>query len=81
MFDLFSGYVIAKARSSRTTQKIAENYEECVFRWLDEIEALRHDREPGFMSDIFERYKITGQKQRATMAYSPSADGTAERMV
>ncbi|POM67654.1 Reverse transcriptase, partial [Phytophthora palmivora] len=29
--DVFSGYVIAKASSSREAQTIAENYEECVF--------------------------------------------------
>ena len=29
--DLFSGYVIAKESSSRTAQKITENYVECVF--------------------------------------------------
>ena len=29
--DMFSGYVIAKASSSRTAQTIAESYEECVF--------------------------------------------------
>ncbi|OWY92487.1 reverse transcriptase, partial [Phytophthora megakarya] len=30
--DLFTGYVIAKAGSSRGAQAVAENYEECVFR-------------------------------------------------
>ena len=28
----FSGYVVAKASASRTAQKIAKNYEECVLR-------------------------------------------------
>jgi hypothetical protein len=80
--DLFSGYVIAKASSSRTAQTIAENYEECVFRRFGASEAIRHDREPGFMSDFFRAFnRIAGQKQRATMAYRPQANGTAERMV
>lgn len=80
--DLFSGYVIAKASSSRTAQTIAENYEECVFRRFGASEAIRHDREPGFMSDFFRAFnQIVGQKQRATMAYRPQANGTAERMV
>ena len=80
--DLFSGYVIAKASSSRTAQTIAENYEECVFRRFGASEAIRHDREPGFMSDFFRAFsRIVGQKQRATMAYRPQANGTAERMV
>uniref|UniRef100_A0AAV1TVV3 Reverse transcriptase n=1 Tax=Peronospora matthiolae TaxID=2874970 RepID=A0AAV1TVV3_9STRA len=80
--DLFSGYVVAKASSSRTAQTIAENYEECVFRRFGASEAIRHDREPEFMSDFFRAFsRIVGQKQRATMAYRPQANGTAERMV
>ena len=42
--DLFSGYVIAKARASRWAQTIAENYEECLFRRFGASEAVRHDR-------------------------------------
>ncbi|OWZ06892.1 reverse transcriptase [Phytophthora megakarya] len=65
--DLFTGYVIAKASSSRSSQTVAE--------------MIRHDREPGFMSDFFRAFnKILGQRQRATMAYRPQANGTAERM-
>ena len=80
--DLFSGYVIAKASSSRTAQTIAEGYEECVFRRFGASESIRHDREPGFMSDFFRAFNLlAGQKQRATMAYRPQANGTAERMV
>ncbi|POM68856.1 LOW QUALITY PROTEIN: Reverse transcriptase [Phytophthora palmivora] len=80
--DLFSGYVIAKASSSRTAQTVAESYEECVFRRFGASEAIRHDREPGFMSDFFRAFnKILGQRQRATMAYRPQANGSAERMV
>ncbi|KAE8980248.1 hypothetical protein PR002_g24183 [Phytophthora rubi] len=80
--DLFTGYVIAKASASRTAQTIAESYEECVFRRLGASEVIRHDREPGFMADFFRSFnKILGQRQRATMAYRPQANGTAERMV
>ncbi|KAE8890215.1 hypothetical protein PF003_g25778 [Phytophthora fragariae] len=80
--DLFTGYVIAKASASRTAQTIAESYEECVFRRFGASEAIRHDREPGFMSDFFKAFnRILGQRQRATMAYRPQANGTAERMV
>ena len=80
--DLFSGYVIAKASSSRTAQTIAESYEECVFRRFSASEAIRHDREPGFMSDFFRAFnRIAGQRQRATMAYRPQANGTAKRMI
>ncbi|POM70261.1 LOW QUALITY PROTEIN: Reverse transcriptase [Phytophthora palmivora] len=80
--DLFTGYVIAKASASRTRPIVAEKYEECVFRRFGASEAIRHDREPGFMSDFFRSFnKIVGQRQRATMAYRPQANGTTERMV
>ncbi|GMF42402.1 unnamed protein product [Phytophthora fragariaefolia] len=80
--DLFSGYIIAKASGSRTAQTIAESYEECVFRRFDASEVIRHDREPGFMADLFRSFNwILGQRQRATMAYRPQANGTAARMV
>ncbi|OWZ02954.1 reverse transcriptase [Phytophthora megakarya] len=80
--DLFSGYVIAKSNASRSAQTIAETYEECVFRRFDTSEVIRHDREPNFTSDFFKSFnKILGQRQRATMAYRPQANGSAERMV
>ncbi|POM62381.1 reverse transcriptase [Phytophthora palmivora] len=80
--DLFTGYVIAKASASRTAQTVTENYEECVFRRFGTSEAIRDDREPGFMSDFFGSFnKIVGQRQRATMTYRPQANGTTERMV
>ncbi|GMF53867.1 unnamed protein product [Phytophthora fragariaefolia] len=80
--DLFSGNVIAKASGSKTAQTIAESYEECVFRRFGASEVIRHDREPGFMADFFRSFnRILGQRQRATMAYRPQANGTAERIV
>ncbi|GMF33348.1 unnamed protein product [Phytophthora fragariaefolia] len=51
--DLFSGFVIAKASASRTAQTVAKNYEKCVFRRYGASEVIRHDREPGLMSDFF----------------------------
>ncbi|KAE8976742.1 hypothetical protein PF010_g24662 [Phytophthora fragariae] len=80
--DLFTGLVLAKASSARTAQQIAENYEECVFRRFGASEVIRHDREPGFMSDVFRSFnRIVGQRQSPTMAYRPQANGAAERMV
>ncbi|KAE9079607.1 hypothetical protein PF010_g22698 [Phytophthora fragariae] len=80
--DLFTGFVVAKAKSSRTAQTVAEAYEECVFRRFGASEAIRHDREPGFMSDFVRAfYQLVGQRQRATLAYRPQANGSAERMV
>ena len=80
--NLFSGYVIAKASPYRTAQTIDESHEDCVFRRFGTNEAIRHDREPGFMSEFFLAFnRIAGKKQRATMAYRTQANGTAERMV
>ena len=53
-----------------------------MFRQFGASEAILHDREPGFMSGFFRAFDRTaGQKQRATMAYRPQGNGTAERMV
>ena len=35
---------------------IAEYYEKCVFRSFGTSKAIRHDREPGFMSDLFRAF-------------------------
>ncbi|OWZ19695.1 reverse transcriptase [Phytophthora megakarya] len=68
--NFFSGYVIANASGSGCG------------RILLGIEVIRHDREPGFMSDFFRVFNnILDQRQRATMAYRPQANGSAERMV
>ncbi|OWY94558.1 reverse transcriptase, partial [Phytophthora megakarya] len=68
--DLFTGFVITKASVSRTAQTVAESYEEAVFRRFRASEAIRLDREPGFMSDFFKVFnKLMGQRQRATLAY------------
>ncbi|KAE8973819.1 hypothetical protein PR002_g26084 [Phytophthora rubi] len=56
--------------------------EKAVFRRFGASEAIRHDREPGFMSDFFKAFsKLMGQRQQATLAYRPQANGAAERMV
>ena len=45
-------------------------------------EAIRHDLEPGFISDIFRALNwILWQRRQDTMAYRPHANGMAERMV
>ena len=73
---------MAKASALRTAQTVAEGYKECVFRRFKASEVIRHDREPSFMSEFFRSYnRMVGQRQRATMAYRPQANGTAERMV
>ncbi|OWZ11416.1 reverse transcriptase [Phytophthora megakarya] len=82
--DLFTGYVIAKAGPSREAQAVAENYEECAFRRFGASEVIRHDRDPGFMSDFFRAFnRIVKMRQSATMAYHVNQqdwDDYAERL-
>ncbi|GMF35715.1 unnamed protein product [Phytophthora fragariaefolia] len=61
---------------------VAAAYEEAVVRRFGAREAIRHDREPGFMADFFRAFsKMMGRRQRATLAYRPQANGAAERKV
>ncbi|OWZ09483.1 reverse transcriptase [Phytophthora megakarya] len=41
--DLFTGYVIGKASSSRSAQTVAESYEENIYRRFGASEMIRHD--------------------------------------
>ncbi|OWZ09933.1 reverse transcriptase [Phytophthora megakarya] len=69
-------------RHTKETRSFAESYEEAVFRRFGDSEAIRHDQEPGFMSDFFRAFKKhMGQRQRTTLAYRPQENGAAERMV
>ncbi len=80
--DLFSGYLITKANASRTAQAVAETYESAVYRRFGASEYIRHDREASFMSEFFREFnRLMGQRQRATLAYRPQANGAAERKV
>ena len=80
--DHHTGFLIAEATASREAQTIAEAYERSVFRRFGASEIIRHDREPGFMSEVFRAFnKMIGQQQRATLAYRPQANGRTERMV
>ncbi|OWZ20739.1 LOW QUALITY PROTEIN: reverse transcriptase [Phytophthora megakarya] len=80
--DLFTGFVIAKASASRTAETVADSYEEAGFRRFGASEAIRHYREPGFMSDFFKVFnKLMGQREHATLAYRPQANGAAQRIV
>ncbi|POM79909.1 Reverse transcriptase, partial [Phytophthora palmivora] len=80
--DLFIGYVVAKASSSREAQTLAEDYERLVFRRFGASEVIRHDREPGFMADFFRAVnRMVKMKQSATMAYRPQANGKDNRSV
>ena len=79
---LYTGFVVAKATPNRQATTIAEAYEEAVYRRFGASEGIRHDREPGFMSEAFKEFnRLMGQRSKATLSYRPQANGAAERMV
>ncbi|DAZ94180.1 TPA: hypothetical protein N0F65_004894 [Lagenidium giganteum] len=80
--DLLTGFTILKATHSRTAKIVAEVFEEAVYRRFGASEALRHDREAGFVSAFFREFnELMGQRQRATLSWRPQAKGMAGRKV
>jgi hypothetical protein len=79
---MFTGYVMSKAMRGTSAQKVAEAYEEVVFRRFGASSILRHDRDPRFMSEVFRHFsRMMGSQQRATLAHRPQANGQQERSV
>ena len=79
---MFTGYVMCKPMKDTSAQACAEAYEEVVYRRFGASRMVRHDRDPRFMSEVFRRFnQLMGQKQKATLAYRPQANGQEERMV
>lgn len=77
-----SGYCMCKPTSSTTAQNVAEAYEEMMFRRFGASSIIRHDRDPRFMSEVFNCFReMMGSRQRATLAYRPQANSQQERSV
>ncbi|OWY96428.1 reverse transcriptase, partial [Phytophthora megakarya] len=75
------GRLVHRLRNSQGWSVERGAGEECVFRRFGASEVIRHDREPGFMSDFFRAFnRIVKLRQSATMAYRPQGNGNAERM-
>lgn len=80
--DTFTGYVAGKPLRDTSAQSIAEAYEEVIFRRFGASSIIRHDMDPRFMSDVFNRFRrMMGSEQRATLAYRPQANGQQERSI
>ncbi len=78
----FTGYVICEALPDKRAQTVAEAYERCVFRHFGASVLIRHDRDPTFMSEMFQAFNdMLNQRQLPTFAYRPQANGTTERMI
>ncbi|GMF52071.1 unnamed protein product [Phytophthora fragariaefolia] len=78
----FTGFVIAKAMSNTDALRVAQAFEECVYRRFDASSLIRHDRDPRFMSEVFQAFaEMMQSKSRATLSYRPQANGQQERSV
>ncbi|KAE8905050.1 hypothetical protein PF005_g21588 [Phytophthora fragariae] len=80
--DHFTGFVIAKAMSEAGALEVAKVFEECVFRRFRAPSLIRHDRDPRFMCEVFQKFsEMMQSRSRATLSYRPQANGQQERSV
>ncbi|OWZ04511.1 reverse transcriptase [Phytophthora megakarya] len=78
----FTGYVMGKAMANTTALRVAQAFEECVYRRFGVPSLIRHDRDPRFMSDVFQSFtEMMQSRSRATLSYRPQANGQQERSV
>ena len=80
--DMFSGYVLCKPMKETDALSVAKAFEEVVFQRFGAPEVIRHDRDPRFMSEVFQEFtKLIKSRSRATLSYRPQANGQQERSV
>ncbi|KAE9275128.1 hypothetical protein PF008_g29424 [Phytophthora fragariae] len=78
----FTGFVMGKAMSDTTALVVAQAFEECVYRRFGAPSLIRHDRDPRFMSEVFQAFdEMMQSRSRATLSYRPQANGQQERSV
>ncbi|OWZ05340.1 reverse transcriptase [Phytophthora megakarya] len=66
----FTGFVMGKAMADTTALRVAQVFEECVYR------------SPRFMSEVFQAFaEMMQSRSRATLSYRPQANGQQERSV
>ncbi|KAG3054431.1 hypothetical protein PI125_g25862 [Phytophthora idaei] len=62
--------------------KVAQAFEECVYRRFGAPSMIRHDRDPRFMSEVFQTFAdMTQSRSRATLSYCPQGNGQQARSV
>ncbi|GMF47904.1 unnamed protein product [Phytophthora fragariaefolia] len=80
--DHFTGFVIAKSMNATGALEVAKAFEECVFRRFGAPSLIRHDRDPRFMSEVFQKFsEMMQSRPRATLSYRPQANGQQVRSV
>ncbi|OWZ02575.1 reverse transcriptase [Phytophthora megakarya] len=68
----FTGYVMGKAMADTTALRVDQAFEECVYRRFGAPSLIRHDRDPRFMSEVFQSFtKMMQSRSRATLSYRP----------
>ncbi|OWY96824.1 reverse transcriptase [Phytophthora megakarya] len=78
----FTGFVIAKPMSHTPAFKVAQVFEECIYRRFGAPSLIRHDRDPRFMSEVFQAFaELMRSRSRATLRCRPQANGQQERSV
>ncbi|POM62872.1 reverse transcriptase [Phytophthora palmivora] len=61
---------------------VAKAFEECVYRRFGAPTMIRHDRDPRFMSEVFQAFaEMMQSRSNATLSYRPQANGQQERSV
>ncbi|OWY94176.1 reverse transcriptase, partial [Phytophthora megakarya] len=78
----FTGFVIAKAMSDTDALTVAKVFEESIYRRFGAPSLIRHDRDPRFMSEVFQAFaELIQARSRSTLSYRPQANGQQERSV
>ncbi|OWZ02769.1 reverse transcriptase [Phytophthora megakarya] len=78
----FTGFVVAKPMSDTTAFKVAQVFDECIYRWFGAPSLINHDRDPRFMSKVVQAFaEMMQSRSRATPSYRPKANGQEERSV
>ncbi|OWY93458.1 reverse transcriptase [Phytophthora megakarya] len=52
----FTGYVMGKAMADTTALRVAQAFEECMYQRFGAPPLIRHDRDPRFMSEVYQSF-------------------------
>ncbi|OWZ09084.1 hypothetical protein PHMEG_00018269 [Phytophthora megakarya] len=68
----FTGYVMGKAMTDTTALRVSQPFEECVYRMFGAPSLIRHDRDPRFISEVFQSFtEMMQSRSRLTLSYRP----------
>ncbi|KAE9197206.1 hypothetical protein PF002_g22819 [Phytophthora fragariae] len=71
---------MGKAMADTSALRVAQAFEECVYHRFGAPSLIRHDRDPRFISEVFQAFaEMMQSRSRATLSYRPQANGQQER--